>query len=392
MDPVTDNCARRSLGHDRKATPSPRYSGERVGVRGRTTTAEPVFRAVLGLFSQQVLLCGLLASGAASVAVSPSWAALPQVQFDVNSRLGCRDVTPADFAKLNPDEKLVEARFQVSSLIQRGSEEDLLQFVYHVASLRQTLRIVDYSPQTLLASELAGNVTVEEKTDENEQITGALAIPSFWNAKVTANGDLGKKRQQSQKYELLPPLLPVAASGTLDRGYGVYFKLKPSRRTSLEGAKEFSIVFRAPRTWRGDCVQLTCQATGTWRSVMPPLSETRTCGARRFTIALYAEGDAEAKTLAERLVRAEADLLRSVSVNRREIQKRLYPTLAQKIGVAEPLLPSNWTEQLIGAPQPEASDQLRQRLPHDVQQAVAEYTLAKRDLNRLAPADASRVQ
>ncbi|MCY2993060.1 MAG: hypothetical protein NTY19_35035 [Planctomycetota bacterium] len=349
-------------------------------------------RTSLRFFPQQLLICGLLTAGAASVGVSPSWAALPQVQFDVNSRIGCRDVTSADFAALNSDEKLVEARFQVSSLIQRGSEEDLLQFVYHVASLRQTLRIVDYSPKTLLAAELAGNVAVEEKTDQNEQITGALAIPSFWNSKVTANGDLGKKRQQSQKYELLPPMLPIAASGTLDRGYGVYFKLKPSRRTSLEGAKEFSIVFRVAKTWRGDCVQLTCQATGTWRGIVPPISESMTCGVRRFTIALYAEGDAEAKATAERLVRAEADLLRTVSVNRREIQKRLYPTLAQKIGVAEPLLPSNWAEQLISDPQPDASNQFRQRLPQDVQQAVSEYTLAKRSLNRLALSEASQIQ
>ena len=84
----------------------------------------------------------------------------------------------------------------------------------------------------------------------------------------------------------------------------MYFKLRPSRRQTLEGGKEFTLVFRVPADWRGDFVQLTCRATGTLRSVMPALNESLTCGTRRFTIALYAAGDPGAQAAAEQLIRA----------------------------------------------------------------------------------------
>jgi hypothetical protein len=343
-------------------------------------------------FTHSLLFLGLLLVSHASIAVPRTWAGLPQLQFDAQNRIGCRDVTPAEFAALNPDERLVEARFQVSALLQRGGEDDLVQLVYRIVSLRRTMRVVDYVPKTVLATDVADKVAVEEHTDRDEHFAFGLAAPTTWTGKATANGELNVKSQQSRRYELLPPLTMIAASGTTDRGYGVYFKVKPSRRWSVEGSQELRVVFRVARDWRGDCVHLTCQAAGTLRTPVPPLSETITCGVRRFTIALYAEGDLAAKAAAERLVRAESDLLRTVSANRREVQKRLSPTLAQKLGVTEPLLPANWAEQLIGEARPAPDARLSQQLPDEVQQAVAEYTLARRTLQRLGPAAALRFQ
>ena len=343
-------------------------------------------------FTRSLLFFGLLLVGHASIVAPASAAGLPQVQFDAENRIGCRDVTPAEFAVWNPDERWLEARFQVSSLIQRGNEGDLVQLVYRIVSLRQTMRVVDYAPKTVLATEVAGKVAVEERTDKDEHFSFALAAPLTWTGKAAANGEMNAKSQQSRRYELLPPLTAIAASGTTDRGYGVYFKVKPSPRSSVEGSQELRVVFRVARDWRGDCVHLTCQAVGTFRTPVPPISETVACGARRFTIALYAEGDLAAKAAAERLVRAESDLLRTVSENRREVQKRLSPTLAQKLGVVEPLLPANWAEQLIGDARPAPDARLSQRLPDEVQQAVAEYTLARRTLQHLGPAVASRLQ
>lgn len=335
--------------------------------------------------------CGL-ASWQASSAAPAAWATPPRVQFDVNSTVGCREVTPFLFSLQNPDEKWVEARLPVSAFIQRGSEEDLLQCVYHIVSSRQTMRIVDYAPKTTLASDTAGHIAIEEKAEKDQHMTMGLSTATSAPVKVTTGADLGTKSQQSLRYELLPQMIPVAASGLSDRGYGVSFKLKPSRCASLEGAKEFALTFRVPRTWRADYVQLMCQATGVARGVVPPLTETAVCGTGRFTIALYAEGDAAAKAAADRLVRAESDLLRTVSANRREIAQRLYPSLAQKLGVAEPLLPNDWTERLLYAAPPElAADKLGRRLPDEVRQAVAKYSLAKRELSQLGADDPAHV-
>jgi hypothetical protein len=258
---------------------------------------------------------------------------MPQVQFDVKGAVPCYDITPSEFAQRNPHERLVEARFEVSALLQTGDEKDLLQYVYQVVSPRQTLPIVDYAPKTTLVSDTAGTIAVEERSERHEQAAANLATVGAWPINGSAASAYENHSLQTGRYEWLPSLLPVAASGTLQRGYGVYFKLKPSRRQTLEGGREFTLLFCVPAEWRGDYVQLTCRATGMLRSVMPAFSATQTCGARRFTIALYAAGDAEAQAAAERLVRAESALLRSVALNRREIEKRLSrPAARREIG------------------------------------------------------------
>ncbi len=140
----------------------------------------------------------------------------PEVSFDVTPSVGCRDVTAAEFAKANPDEKLVEAHFEVSSLIRQGHEGDLLQYFYRVDSPRPSMKIVAYTPKTTLASDLAGNVTVEKKQETTKGIGLTAAAPLEWPIKLGGSGDLAAKNTDSLRYELLPPMTAVAASGTLD--------------------------------------------------------------------------------------------------------------------------------------------------------------------------------
>jgi len=320
----------------------------------------------------------------------------PRVYFDLASAVACHDVTPSGFAEANPGEKLVRATFKVSMLIRSGTENDLIQLFYRVESLEQTIRIVDYSPKTTLASDVAGNISIEKKKDTTNHIGMALTGPFDWPVKITGSGDLGSKSHDAVRYELLPQMVAVAASGTIHRGYGVYFKLRPSRGTSLEGAKDLTVVFRVPSEWRGDYIQLSCKATGIRRGVVPPLDGRAVCGARRFVVALYVDGDRSARAAAERLVRAESELLKTVSANRREIEKRLYPTIAHKIGalldVIEPTLPDDWAEHLIYGPEDGKIDGIADRLPAEVRDAVAEYSVARRELFRLGSPPTSEVQ
>lgn len=58
-----------ALGHDRKKTPSPRYSGKRDGVRGRVATAGVIFRPFLGLAT--VFFGLILPASAATLKVGP---------------------------------------------------------------------------------------------------------------------------------------------------------------------------------------------------------------------------------------------------------------------------------------------------------------------------------
>ena len=332
----------------------------------------------------------------ASVAPQTAAAAPPEVSFDVTPSVGCRDVTTAEFAKANPDEKLVEARLEVSSLIRQGKEGDLLQYFYRFDSPRRTLRIVDCAPKTTLASDLAGNVTIEKKQETTNGLGVSATAPVQWPVKLGGSGDLATKTSDSTRYELVPPMSAVAASGTLDRGYSVYFKLKPSRSTSLEGAKPFTLVFRVPRSWRADYVHLFCTASSTAKGLLGPLDERVVCERQKFVVALYAEGDASAKAAAERLVRAESELLNTISANRRELEKRFYPTLAHRVGAmfdgGAASLPDDVAEAIVYGGRAPDKDLFELRLPAEVRQAVAKYTVARRALSSLRAVETPNVQ
>jgi hypothetical protein len=323
-------------------------------------------------------------------------AAPPQVIFDVTPVVACRDVTPEEFAAANPDERLVEARLQVSSLIHSGDEDDLLQYFYRFVSPAQSLRFADYTPKTTLASDVAGNVSIEKKKETTKGIGMTLSGPSDLPIKVAGSGDVGAKSLDAVRYDLVPPMTAVAASGTILRGYGVYFKLRPSRGTSLEGEKEFTLVLRVPRGWRNDFLHLSCTASGVQKGVVPPLNENIVSGRRQFLVALYAEGDAAAKTAAERLADAEWALVKTIAAHRREIENRCYPTIAHKVGmlleVIPPNLPHDWAERVLYGPPLAETDPFTRRLPEEVREAVVEYTIARREFSSLPAGEAARVQ
>jgi len=333
---------------------------------------------------------------AASFAPRSAQAAAPEVSFDVTPSASCRDVTTAEFAEANPDERLIEVLIEVSALIRQGKEDDLLQYFYRFDSPRRTMRVVDYAPKTTLASDLAGNVTIEQKQEASKGLGLAVTAPLDWPAKLSGSGDLGTKTTDTKRYELVPPMTAVAASGTLDRGYSVYFKLRPSRSLSLEGARLFTLVLRVPHHWRADYGHLTCTASASAQGLLGPLDEEVVCGRRRFVVALYAEGDASAKAAAERLVRAESELLKTISANRQELQKRYYPTFAHRLGAflegVSETLPDSVAEVIVYGGRLPERDMLALRLPAEVRQAAARYSVARRALSSLGTAETEEVQ
>jgi hypothetical protein len=300
------------------------------------------------------------------------------------SAVPVRDVTPEEFSRANPAEKLVEARFEISSLVHSGSEQDLLQYFYRLESPQRSLRVVDYEPKTIVASDQAGNVRVDLQEEENRRLGLSYGAPLPVPVQVSGPAEFGTKQQVGMHYELTPQMTTVAASGTLERGSGLYFKLKLSRGQTLEGAKTFRIVFRVPRQWRGDYLHVFCTATGVRRGLVSSLNESAVCGSARFVLALYVEGDAAAQAAAERLSQAERRLWRAFSAQQAEIQRRNYPSLVQRVGVmldvVRPPISENWPQEVIYGPGGPSRSTATGSLPPAVRQAAAEYAVARRQL------------
>lgn len=225
----------------------------------------------------------------------------PRVHFDMPFTIACRDVTPREFAAAYPNHRLVEARFEISSLLLSGKEQDLTQIFVRIDSPQRTVSIVDYLPKTLHESRLASPIGIS-KTDERNasigiNVTGKYEILTT----LAATAGLGQKTTSCVKYDLLPPLETVAASGTLLRGAGVFFKLKGNQRRLLEGASEFALVLKVDRDWRSDHVRVLCTAAGIQRGFVSSLDQDIRAGQREFAVALYLEGDEEARIEAEEL-------------------------------------------------------------------------------------------
>jgi len=308
----------------------------------------------------------------------------PRVRFDTMPAVVCRDVTDDEFASMNPAQRLLEAKFEISSILDSGSEADLTEFFFRMTSPQQSFRVVDYSPRTTLASDYNGGITIEKKQEDSKGL--GLAVAGGWEAaKVTGHGDAGTKNTLTTRYELVAPVESVTASGTIQNGYGVYFRLRRSRQATLEGAKEYQVIFRAPRQWRGDILNVHCEARGIQRGIVHQLDEDVQCGFSQFPIALYLAGDEQAKSIAEQFASSNHKLRVTAIDSKDEIKRRSYPTVLHELGglleLAEPKIPSSWLEQVLsdGAP----GHAFENRLPAQVRSAASDYLTAKRELRKL---------
>lgn len=222
-----------------------------------------------------------------------------RVLFDVPDKIECRDVTPAKCAALHPTLKVIEAKFRISASVAEGSEESIVDFTYMISSPPMRLRILDYLPNTTLESRFADDrievSDFSEKSDASSQ--KAIVGYSIFSLNAVKN-QLSRKTEQNQ-YQRIAPKSLVLASGTMNRGHGVFYKLRPSNTASLEGAREFTFLAIVPRTWRGDWCSFVCSARASQKSIVG--NSVYTAGVTKADVGLYLCGDEQAGALADRL-------------------------------------------------------------------------------------------
>ncbi len=284
----------------------------------------------------------------------------PRVEFDVPMVIACADVTTDAFSEQHPGHRLLEATFEISSLVARGTEADLVEYIYRFVSPRTSVRVADYLPRTTLASDYAGGINIEKK-DEQTKSTG-IVLNGAWDHLVQA-------------------------SGTLLNSQGVYFKLRRSRQLNLEGSKVFTIIFSAPYDWQGSLLEVDCRARGYDRGVVRRLDELTDCGQTRLRVVLVGAGDETSRALAEDFVRAEQQLRRLAAASREDLHRYNYPTFLHEIGgmldVVKPKVADAWLENLLRHPQLAAREKTHRQLPAKLRAAAEEYLAAHRRLDQL---------
>jgi hypothetical protein len=222
-----------------------------------------------------------------------------RVVFDVPDRIECKDVTPAKCAAMHPTVKVIEAKFRISASLAEGTEDSLVDFTYMISSPNLRLKILDYLPNTTLESRYADDrIEVADFTKETDtQSAEARVGYSIFSLNALATRVAHKTEQNN--YEKIAPKSLVLASGTMNRGHGVFFKLRPSNSASLEGSKEFSFLAIVPRAWRGDWCTFVCSGRAAKKNLLG--TQNVTAGVAKVDVGLYLCGDDEAGNLASKL-------------------------------------------------------------------------------------------
>jgi len=222
-----------------------------------------------------------------------------RVRFDIPDKIECNDVTPAKCAVAHPTLKVIEAKFRISASFVEGSEADILDFDYMISSPGMRLKILDYLPNTTLESNYANDRIEVADSTESTTTTSEEAKVGYKVLSLGTSASQNAKKSEQNHYQRIAPKSVVLASGTLGRGHGVFYKLRPSKEASLEGAKEFSILVIVPKTWQGDWCTFACVARAKKKSLIS--TSVVMAGIECAHVGMYLCGNHDGSELSARL-------------------------------------------------------------------------------------------
>lgn len=271
----------------------------------------------------------------------------------------------------------VTFELRLSSMIATPKPPPIDQWIVTCVPRDRSLLIADYAPKTELAGEASGPVNVK-RIDESTDSIGLSIDGNYGHAvRGRAGADHGRKSSETVEFERHAPVQAVIASGTVDRGRGVYFKLRWTSQQVLEGEKTMRVTMEVPPGWRGGLVDVSVVAQAERVKLAGFDRDVETLGQARFIVAVYREGDREAERRALALARAEDELRVLARSTRRNRDIRSLSTLlhfvAVKVDPSPDPEPAVCVERLIRGDADPHLDPAIRKLPMDVRVAALEY-------------------
>lgn len=257
---------------------------------------------------------------------SDLFAELPVVEFNADQIVECRDVTPKGYSEKYPDKKQIEMVLRISAKLIKGVEADIDYLEYKIfdENERKSLYLSDYMPKTQVNTDILDPVTVVEWKG-NSSSARYHVVSRKDKIEASAKVEFEKSRSSRLDYRRLPAQQLLTASGIIERGYGVFFKLKPYSQHTLEGDRTFSCIFTVPQKWRGENLSVSCEAIGIARGYL--WDSKRNVGGGFFDVGLYLEADAEA----EKIATEASNFCQKGSKNLKEIEEKLNSIIENKL-------------------------------------------------------------
>jgi len=274
------------------------------------------------------------------------------------------------------------------------------QWIVRVVPRDEQIQVVDYFPRTETASDVATPIKITQ-TDESTQSAGVSVDGAYANlARANLGADRGNKQIDTIQFDRQPPQQTVTAAGTIQRGRGVYFKLRWTANQVLEGEKRFEVTMRVPARWRGGLFDVSVVPHGEAPSDpgwSPRLwqSDSRTIGEAKFVIAAYRQGDSAARQAAYGMSEAERELRRLGQQNSIRPTPSSLPEMIRQVAAKLELESSRandqWLQRVLFASADPHLDKSIRKLPMPIRIAVLEYTEQREQFRAMSAADAGRV-
>lgn len=233
--------------------------------------------------------------------------AAPAVQFDVGYLRPAEDVSTDQFYHARPGYQMMQLELLISTMVDSRYSEELTETTFIVEPRNPRIQIEDFSPQTTLQSPYASNISKENRVEVD--LSGKLAMGHRVDPSLGGDAAVTSSRRSAsiEKFDILPELNLVSASGTLHRGRSVYFRFNRTSQNSLEGTTRIGLVLAVPQGWTADMLTVRCTAK-LRQPVVPggPSRETK-LPESTFTVAVYRMGDHRAAKIAAQYVQAETE-------------------------------------------------------------------------------------
>jgi hypothetical protein len=213
------------------------------------------------------------------------------VEFDFAPYAECRDVTPAAQPMPPGSAHLIEVLLPISVRFHGLGLEDVDELHIEISGAMAGLRVHDFAPATQLTSDISQDIETTTTTKRARSLDGSLggALPVPMGEVVahvtpSINAGISGSETATEKINRLPPKYASIVSGTSLEGRGVFFKLKRTSQTSLEGVHELQVTFVSPALLERPDVQVVCRAHG--RRKVLWIKQTVTLGEEQRTVRL----------------------------------------------------------------------------------------------------------
>jgi hypothetical protein len=313
------------------------------------------------------------------------------VHFDVPQAIACQPIDrpnrgdrPHATAPVSNDQIWVEAVFDVSTLIRFGDESRVEQLLLVIENPTRSLRVADFAPRTELTTAYLGHLEKTRQQDQTSSSGFSATLNPHPSLSAQANASGNTSSSETLRYQQLPPMELLAASGTAARGTAVYYKFRANSQTTLEGLRTLQVIFDVPRNWRADYVFVRCVA---YASSPREQAGTPICGSADFLVPVYLAGDEDARQAAFDLSRAERELRSGALQYRTETVQGGSDELATKFvslfRSEKRSVPNRWLTDVLTSMPMRREFSFQRDLPEPVSEAVSEFTRARWEFTQL---------